>query len=160
MDFSEEFVEVMSNTELHDRIPFDMDSPFIQLYFGRDKKRLVSYSEFSQFLHDFHEEYAIEGFRRADKSGTGFISVLDFQFIMTNIKSHLLTKQVQSHLIEVIILPLFLHSYCIFIVNKMVMKKQRYMYIFLFFFSIIRQPKDPKAVRGSAFPISLHLIRY
>jgi solute carrier family 25 aspartate/glutamate transporter 12/13 len=96
----QEFVEVMSNTELHDRIPFDMDSPFIQLYFGRDKKRLVSYSEFSQFLHDFHEEYAIEGFRRADKSGTGFISVLDFQFIMTNIKSHLLTKQVQSHLIE------------------------------------------------------------
>ncbi|CAH1373533.1 unnamed protein product [Tenebrio molitor] len=35
---------------------------------------------------------------------------------MTNIKSHLLT------------------NYCIFIVNKMVMKKQRYMYIFLFFF--------------------------
>ncbi|XP_044258450.1 calcium-binding mitochondrial carrier protein Aralar1 isoform X1 [Tribolium madens] len=96
----QEFVEVMKKTELHERIPFNMDSPFIQLYFGREKKRLVSYSEFSQFLHDFHEEYAIEGFRRADKTGSGFISVLDFQFIMTNIKSHLLTKQVQSHLIE------------------------------------------------------------
>ncbi|XP_063909682.1 calcium-binding mitochondrial carrier protein Aralar1 isoform X2 [Zophobas morio] len=96
----QEFVEVMSKTDLHQRIPFDMDSPFVQLYFGRDKKRTVSYSEFSQFLHDFHEEYAIEGFRRADKEGSGFISVLDFQYIMTNIKSHLLTKQVQSHLIE------------------------------------------------------------
>ncbi|RZC38650.1 calcium-binding mitochondrial carrier protein Aralar1, partial [Asbolus verrucosus] len=96
----QEFVEVMKKTELHKRIPFDMDSPFVQLYFGRDKSRLIPYGEFSQFLHDFHEEYAIEGFRRADKNGTGFISVLDFQDIMINIKSHLLTKQVQSHLIE------------------------------------------------------------
>lgn len=96
-----EFLEVISKTELHKRIPFNMESPFVQLYFGKNKKRLISYLEFSQFLHDFHEEYAIEGFRRADKDGTGFISVLDFQDIMTNIKSHLLTQQVQSHLIEV-----------------------------------------------------------
>ncbi|XP_049820137.1 calcium-binding mitochondrial carrier protein Aralar1 isoform X2 [Aethina tumida] len=95
-----EFAEVITKTELHKRIPFNMDSPFIQLYFGRQKNRLVTYSEFSQFLHDFHEEYAIEGFRKADKDGTGFISVLDFQDIMLNIKSHLLTKEVQSHLIE------------------------------------------------------------
>lgn len=92
---------MITKTELHKRIPFNMDSPFIQLYFGRQKNRLVTYSEFSQFLHDFHEEYAIEGFRKADKDGTGFISVLDFQDIMLNIKSHLLTKEVQSHLIEV-----------------------------------------------------------
>lgn len=92
---------MMTKTELHKRIPFNMNSPFVQLYFGKDKKRLVSYNEFSQFLHDFHEEYAIEGFRRADKEGSGFISLLDFQDIMVNIKSHLLTKPVQSHLIEV-----------------------------------------------------------
>lgn len=99
--FTEEFVEVMTKTELHRRMPFNMSSPFVQLYFGKDKKRLVTYNEFSQFLHDFHEEYAIEGFRRADKEGSGFISLLDFQDIMVSIKSHLLTKQVQSHLIEV-----------------------------------------------------------
>lgn len=73
----------------------------MELYFGKAKKRLITYSEFSQFLHDFHEEYAIEAFRKADRDGTGFISVVDFQDIMTSIKSHLLTKQVQSHLIEV-----------------------------------------------------------
>ncbi|KAF2894245.1 hypothetical protein ILUMI_11928 [Ignelater luminosus] len=95
-----EFVEVMLKTELHQRIPFNMESPFVQLYFGKDKNRVISYNEFSQFLHDFHEEYAIEGFRRADKTGTGFISVMDFQDIMISIKSHLLTNQVQSHLIE------------------------------------------------------------
>lgn len=92
---------MMTKTDLQRKIPFNMDSPFIQLYFGKDKKRLVTYNEFSQFLHDFHEEYAIEGFRRADKGGSGFISILDFQEIMISIKSHLLTKQVQTHLIEV-----------------------------------------------------------
>lgn len=91
----------MSKTDLQRRIPFNMNSPFVELYFGKNKKRLITYGEFSQFLHDFHEEYAIEGFRKADRDGTGFISVIDFQDIMTSIKSHLLTKQVQSHLIEV-----------------------------------------------------------
>ncbi|KAI4460066.1 mitochondrial 2-oxodicarboxylate carrier 1-related [Holotrichia oblita] len=95
-----EFVEVMTKTELHQRIPFNIQSSFVELYFGKNKQRVISYSEFSQFLHDFHEEYAIEGFRRADKNGSGFISVHDFQDIMISIKSHLLTKQVQSHLIE------------------------------------------------------------
>lgn len=49
--FSDEFAEVMRKTELHQRMPFNMDSSFIKLYFGKDKKRLISYAEFSQFLH-------------------------------------------------------------------------------------------------------------
>lgn len=98
----------MKQTELHKRIPFNVNSPFVELYFGRDKSRVINYNEFSQFLHDFHEEYAIEGFRKADKNGTGFISVLDFQDIMLNIKNHLLTTQVQSHLVEVCVHYYFL----------------------------------------------------
>lgn len=94
-------MEVMKKTVLHQRIPFNMEGGFLQLYFGRDKKRCISYAEFSQFLHDFHEEYAIEAFRRFDKEGSGFISVLDFQDIMISIKSHLLTKEVETHLVEV-----------------------------------------------------------
>nr|XP_023027522.1 calcium-binding mitochondrial carrier protein Aralar1-like isoform X2 [Leptinotarsa decemlineata] len=57
----QEFLEVMQKTDLHRKIPFNMESPFVQLYFGKEKNRLVTYNEFSQFLHDFHEEYAIEG---------------------------------------------------------------------------------------------------
>jgi hypothetical protein len=49
--FSDEFVEVMKKTTLNQRIPFDMNGGFVKLYFGRDKKRVVSYAEFSQFLH-------------------------------------------------------------------------------------------------------------
>ncbi|XP_043259319.1 calcium-binding mitochondrial carrier protein Aralar1 isoform X2 [Colletes gigas] len=95
----DEFAEVMRKTELHLRMPFNMDSSFIKLYFGKDKQRLISYAEFSQFLHDFHEEYATEGFKKFDKDGQGFISALDFQDIMLSIKSHLLTKDVKDNLV-------------------------------------------------------------
>lgn len=96
----DEFVDFMKKTDLHKRIPFNMNSGFTELYFGKNKKRSINYSEFSQFLHDFHEEYAIEAFRRFDKDGSGFITLYDFHDIMMSIKKHLLTKQVESHLIE------------------------------------------------------------
>ncbi|KAM0734789.1 Calcium-binding mitochondrial carrier protein Aralar1 [Formica fusca] len=98
----DEFVEVMRQTVLHQKMPFNMDSSFIKLYFGKDKKRLISYAEFSQFLHDFHEEYATEAFKKFDKDGAGFISALDFQDIMLSIKSHLLTKDVRDNLIAAV----------------------------------------------------------
>jgi hypothetical protein len=50
-------------------------------------------------LQDFHEEYAMEAFRRYDQLGSGFISALDFQDIMINIKSHLLTEEVKANLV-------------------------------------------------------------
>ncbi|XP_046404695.1 calcium-binding mitochondrial carrier protein Aralar1 isoform X2 [Ischnura elegans] len=95
----DEFAEVMKKTVLNQHIPFDMNGSFVKLYFGKEKKRVVSYAEFSQFLHDFHEEYAVEAFRTYDKNGTGFISALDFQDIMVSIKSHLLTRDVKSNLV-------------------------------------------------------------
>ncbi|XP_024867067.1 calcium-binding mitochondrial carrier protein Aralar1 isoform X4 [Temnothorax curvispinosus] len=98
----DEFAEVMRKTVLHQKMPFHMDSSFIKLYFGKDKKRLITYAEFSQFLHDFHEEYAIEAFKKFDKDGAGFISALDFQDIMLSIKSHLLTKDVKDNLIAAV----------------------------------------------------------
>ncbi|XP_014274358.1 calcium-binding mitochondrial carrier protein Aralar1 isoform X2 [Halyomorpha halys] len=96
-----EFSDVIQKTELNQRLPFDMDNEFIKLYFGNDKKRSMSYAEFSQFLHDFHEECGTQAFKKFDKDGTGFISVLDFQDIMISIKNHLLTKQVQDNLVGV-----------------------------------------------------------
>jgi len=50
-------------------------------------------------LQDFHEEYAVEAFRRYDQTGSGFITALDFQDIMINIKSHLLTDEVKANLV-------------------------------------------------------------
>lgn len=95
----DEFSEVIKKTVLHNKIPFDMNGGFVKLYFGKDKKRAISYGEFSQFLHDFHEEYAVEAFRRYDHTGSGFITAMDFQDIMINIKSHLLTDDVKANLV-------------------------------------------------------------
>ncbi|KAL1140146.1 hypothetical protein AAG570_000078 [Ranatra chinensis] len=94
-----EFEEVIKKTELFQRLPFDMDNSFIKLYFGKGKGRVISYTEFSQFLHDFHEECGTQAFKMFDKEGSGFISALDFQEIMIQIKKHLLTKQVQDNLV-------------------------------------------------------------
>ena len=47
----EEFEEVLKHTELHRRIPFDLNGGFVKLYFGKEKRRKVTYLEFGQFLH-------------------------------------------------------------------------------------------------------------
>ncbi|XP_063376886.1 calcium-binding mitochondrial carrier protein Aralar1 isoform X2 [Cydia fagiglandana] len=96
----DEFAEVMQKTVLNKKLPFNMESTFVRLYFGKDKKRLVTYPEFSQFLHDFHEEYGVEAFKKCDKDGSGFISAGDFKDIMLSVKSHLLTKEMKNKVIN------------------------------------------------------------
>lgn len=91
----------MRKTALHQKVPFNMESTFVRLYFGKDKKRLVTYPEFSQFLHDFHEEYGVEAFKKCDSDGSGFITVADFRDIMLTVKKHLLTKDLHSKVINV-----------------------------------------------------------
>lgn len=49
--FADEFVSVIKKTELYLKIPFNLDSQFMKLYFGEKKNRLINYSEFAQFLH-------------------------------------------------------------------------------------------------------------
>ncbi|XP_047501780.1 calcium-binding mitochondrial carrier protein Aralar1-like [Penaeus chinensis] len=95
----EEFMEVIKQTTLHQRVPFNFESDFVKMYFGKDRNRSVNYVEFSQFLHDFHEEHAVQAFKSFDKEGTGFITAMDFNDIMLNIKSHLLTIPVQNNLV-------------------------------------------------------------
>jgi len=91
----------VTQTSLHQSIPFPLESSdFVKLYFGKDKKRVITYAEFSQFLHDFHDEYAQVAFKAKDDDGSGFISSKDFFDIMVNIKSHLLTEPVKANLVS------------------------------------------------------------
>jgi solute carrier family 25 aspartate/glutamate transporter 12/13 len=96
---SDEFSSIIKETSLHNSFPFPFDSDFVKLYFGKKRDRAVTYSEFSQFLHDFHDEYATVAFKAKDRSGDGFISTSDFYAIMVSIKSHLLTDQVKQNLV-------------------------------------------------------------
>ncbi|XP_068152109.1 calcium-binding mitochondrial carrier protein Aralar1 isoform X1 [Drosophila tropicalis] len=96
-----DFADVVQKTELHSKIPFSLDGPFIKRYFGDKKQRLINYAEFTQLLHDFHEEHAMEAFRSKDPAGTGYISPLDFQDIIVKVKRHLLTPDVKDNLVAV-----------------------------------------------------------
>ncbi|XP_017481439.1 PREDICTED: calcium-binding mitochondrial carrier protein Aralar1 isoform X3 [Rhagoletis zephyria] len=96
-----DFVDIVQKTELHSKIPFNLDSSFIKRYFGEKKNRPINYAEFTQLLHDFHEEYAMEAFRSKDPAGSGYISPLDFQDIIVKVKRHLLTPVVKDNLVAV-----------------------------------------------------------
>lgn len=55
---------------------------------------------FIRFL-DFHEECALEAFKLKDANRTGYITALDFQDIMLNVKGHLLTSAAKDSLLQV-----------------------------------------------------------
>jgi solute carrier family 25 aspartate/glutamate transporter 12/13 len=107
------------------KVPFKLDGPFTEIYFGKDRTRAINYREFSQFLHDFHEECALEAFKLKDTNRTGFITALDFQDIMLNVKNHLLTDDVRNNLIAVRI-----------IINNL--RCKRGINVFFLFFSFAR----------------------
>ncbi|XP_042896208.2 calcium-binding mitochondrial carrier protein Aralar1 isoform X1 [Parasteatoda tepidariorum] len=95
----DEFEEIIKHTTLHEKIPFNFASEFLKLHFGADKNRELSYNEFTQLLHDFHEEHAIQAFRTYDKNKKGLISAMDFSNIMVSVKSHLLSEDVRRNLV-------------------------------------------------------------
>jgi solute carrier family 25 aspartate/glutamate transporter 12/13 len=97
----DEFEEIIRVTTLHQKIPFNFKGDFMLLHFGDDRKRTVTYSEFSQVLHDFHEEHAVQAFKTMDKNRKGVISAMDFSYIMMNCKSHLLSEDVKPNLVAV-----------------------------------------------------------
>ncbi|XP_022645155.1 calcium-binding mitochondrial carrier protein Aralar1-like isoform X2 [Varroa jacobsoni] len=96
-----EFEQVIKHTTLHEKIPFDFSSDFVVLHFGGDRKRTVTYAEFSQVLQDFHEEHAVQAFKKYDPKKTGAITSMDFTDIMLSCKSHLLSENVKKNLVAV-----------------------------------------------------------
>ncbi|XP_071788674.1 electrogenic aspartate/glutamate antiporter SLC25A12, mitochondrial-like [Asterias amurensis] len=97
----EEFKKVISATEVYQQIPFNFDCSFVTRHFGKDKKKELSYAEFTQFLWSLQEEHARQAFDRFDKDHLGVINALEFRKIMTTISSHLLTDYVEANLVSV-----------------------------------------------------------
>ncbi|KAI0233277.1 Calcium-binding mitochondrial carrier protein Aralar1 [Lamellibrachia satsuma] len=97
----DEFKDVVQHTLVHMHIPFSFDSDIVRLYFGKNHDRNVSYNEFTQLVNDYHEEHALQAFRKKDLEKNGSISALDFYDIMTTLKGHLLTTFVKENLMTV-----------------------------------------------------------
>ncbi|PAA90480.1 hypothetical protein BOX15_Mlig029914g1, partial [Macrostomum lignano] len=97
-----EFKSVITVTTLHRQYPFNFDCDFIDLHFGKARDQIVSYEEFTQLIHDFHEEHALQAFQRSDKRNEGKIRAMDLINIMVQLKSNLLTPFLRDHLMQVV----------------------------------------------------------
>ncbi|XP_067852073.1 electrogenic aspartate/glutamate antiporter SLC25A13, mitochondrial [Heptranchias perlo] len=91
--------QIFSQTDIHQHIPFNWNSEFVALHFGKDKKNHLKYEEFSQFLLELQLEHARQAFMQRDKDKSGSISVLDFKDIMVTIRPHMLTQFVEQSLV-------------------------------------------------------------
>ncbi|MBN3326407.1 CMC1 protein, partial [Atractosteus spatula] len=92
--------DIFGQTIIHHHIPFNWDCEFIRLHFGHDRKKHLSYPEFTQFLQELQLEHARQAFAQKDKNKTGAITALDFSDIMATIRSHMLTPFVEENLVS------------------------------------------------------------
>ncbi|KAM4697529.1 electrogenic aspartate/glutamate antiporter SLC25A12, mitochondrial [Rhinophrynus dorsalis] len=92
--------EIFGQTIIHHHIPFNWDCEFIRLHFGHNRKKHLSYLEFTEFLQELQLEHARQAFALKDKSKSGMITALDFSDIMVTIRSHMLTPFVEENLVS------------------------------------------------------------
>ncbi|KAM3917490.1 electrogenic aspartate/glutamate antiporter SLC25A12, mitochondrial [Leptodactylus fuscus] len=92
--------EIFGQTIIHHHIPFNWDCEFIRLHFGHNRKKHLSYLEFTEFLQELQLEHARQAFAQKDKSKSGMITALDFSDIMATIRSHMLTPFVEENLVS------------------------------------------------------------
>ncbi|KAM8934082.1 electrogenic aspartate/glutamate antiporter SLC25A12, mitochondrial [Pelodytes ibericus] len=92
--------EIFGQTLIHHHIPFNWDCEFIRLHFGHNRKKHLSYLEFTEFLQELQLEHARQAFALKDKNKTGMITALDFSDIMITIRSHMLTSFVEENLVS------------------------------------------------------------
>ncbi|RXM32249.1 Calcium-binding mitochondrial carrier protein Aralar2, partial [Acipenser ruthenus] len=97
--FLEDVKHVFSQTTIHQHIPFNWDSEFMQLHFGKERKKLLTYAEFTQFLLEMQLEHARQAFIQRDKARKGTIAALDFRDIMITIRPHMLKPFVEECLV-------------------------------------------------------------
>ncbi|XP_039536636.1 calcium-binding mitochondrial carrier protein Aralar2 isoform X1 [Pimephales promelas] len=95
----EDVKQVFSQTTIHQHIPFNWNSEFVQLHFGAERKKHLNYGEFTQFLLEMQLEHARQAFAQRDKVKTGAITALDFRDIMVTIRPHMLTPFVEECLV-------------------------------------------------------------
>ncbi|XP_040057113.2 electrogenic aspartate/glutamate antiporter SLC25A12, mitochondrial-like [Gasterosteus aculeatus] len=92
--------DIFSQTTVHHHIPFNWDCEFIRLHFGHERKKNLSYTEFTQFLQELQLEHARQAFAQKDNNKSGTITALDFSDIMATIRHHMLTSFVEENLVS------------------------------------------------------------
>ncbi|CAH8580141.1 unnamed protein product [Heterobilharzia americana] len=97
----ENFKNTLNLTTVNKEFAFNFNCDFISLHFAKDRSRKIDYNEFTQIIHDFNDEHAIQAFKQSDKENTGTITVNQFKDIILQIKRHLLTEFIKENLLTV-----------------------------------------------------------
>ncbi|XP_014458598.2 electrogenic aspartate/glutamate antiporter SLC25A13, mitochondrial [Alligator mississippiensis] len=95
----EDVKQVFGQTTIHQHIPFNWNSEFVQLHFGKDRKRHLTYAEFTQFLLEIQLEHAKQAFVQRDNAQAGRVTAMDFRDILVTIRPHMLTPFVEECLV-------------------------------------------------------------
>lgn len=126
------FKEIINQTQIIKEIPFDFECDFISNNFGKNREKQINYHEFSQIIHDFHEEHAIQAFKKFDSTSKGYILPSHFKTIITELKGHLLSPYLKENLDNIInknqsmiTFPYF--NAFIYLLNNMELIKKVYM---------------------------------
>jgi len=82
----EEFKRVISANLDEDCPPFNWDSDWVQLFFGKKGEGQLSYEEFTQMLKGLATERIRQEFRYYDKEETGLINGQQFEKIINHVK--------------------------------------------------------------------------
>ncbi|TPP67721.1 Calcium-binding mitochondrial carrier protein Aralar1, partial [Fasciola gigantica] len=93
-----DFQNVIKLTTPYASVPFDFNCDFVNLHFGQDKSRKITYTEFTQIIHDLNDQHAIQAFKKMDQSHLGTVTAADFCRTMVLLKNHMLTTFVRENL--------------------------------------------------------------
>ncbi|CAH8853897.1 unnamed protein product [Trichobilharzia szidati] len=97
----EDFKNTLNLTTVNKNFAFNFNCDFINLHFAQDRSRKINYDEFTQIIHDFNDEHAIQAFQQLDEDKTGTITVNQFVDVIIQLKSHLLTDFIKENLLTV-----------------------------------------------------------
>ena len=95
----DDFQEVYYHNKSSQSLNFNFNTLFSQLYFGKNK--VAPYSTFCQMLNGFSLERAKQMFLHFDKSGSGFISISDFNKLVRSLGKHKLSTQFMDKVVDI-----------------------------------------------------------
>ena len=95
----DDFKSTYSKTLACKNVPFDFDSDFVKLHFGKNKQKALDFAAFTQMLHSLPREHVKQAFLKRDKDGNGVINPLDLKEIMTLLRANILSHYVAENLV-------------------------------------------------------------
>jgi len=96
----EEFKQVYCQTVAHEKVPFDFNCEFITRHFGHEKKKELSYIDFTQLIRDVQLEHLKQAFERKGKDKNGTVFPLELLDIMTTLRANSLTPFLSENMLR------------------------------------------------------------